>query len=738
MTEEEWKMKKLIAFLLAFATAFTALCVGASAFFEPMELEEMEAELAASPSEAAMAFAWEFDDAPTEVKEYRNNIPETIAALTDRGWHTYTEESDGEVEARDIEKLVGAGTLLRKNSTRKATVFKFSDSASAEAFCSSLKTDGHFAQSSDVYVVFGDESTVLSVVRTEVSAAVKNTYCTSAEGYEILDGAFLSANKSSVGGIQFRTPDAAIRLEDGELVIGKAQKDCDSESYISRDAYMDVYVAGVDYNKAHSTTAGKDFVLTASVRAPFNYNTSKSTVEVFRTRSAFNDNTGKVTLDATLVAYNSDTREIIIYSDGAARNTGIYLSDYDYTSVAVHVHPKENKFDFYADGILIVKDAVFLTDAKREKIVSASGNAPSGNTADYTLTRLRLFYSGIKALSGDIICVDNFAWYYSDEYLERSSFDKTVLGISADIKEKLYLNFYMNFPRATISDYNAALEASIGTERESLLLISGTPVEGGEFDGCMKYSVALDFTDLAREISLRLVSEGRLLYFYSQDLSAEFLGKSEYKTSAEKYFKYLCDEKNGFDQKTRNLARAVLNFGAALQKRENPKIAENLLPNKGVEYTADEYGGISQKTLREEIDSDAYKVNGYYGSIFGMTLTSYAFSSDKDGLYLKVTYNYVGRRSVSVNGEEVLKNSIGAYEYKIYIKHFLLLDDVYTLTLWDGKSGGYIKFSAYHIAANILASETAQPHAVEFAKSLHLYVKAAEEYLNKTNGETEK
>ncbi len=740
-------MKKVLAFLIIASTLLSVGALGASAVFEPMDVGQMKEALDSSDGDASgkMAFGWGFDDIPTEDKAYDNDVKASIKELLEGGRYSYTVEDKDATAQRGVAGLAEVGTFVRKSSGKSAVVYSFE---TAEGLIAADAASAFYTQLSEAYgqtpstpyvhlcggfVLEGDEVLILSVAKTSVYDTVKHGDF-NGNNYNIYGDAYASSITGSVGGIQFKTPDGAIRFEYGELVWGKAHKDYYAEGYKSTDAYADVYTTGADYNKLHDAMAGESFVLSASVRAPYTFDTVAGTMEIFRTRSSFTGLDGKVTLDTILAKYNTSTREIYIYSAGKEIKTGIYLSDLDSTTVAVHVRPKENAFDFYADGILVAKDVTFLTDAMIKQIVPAEKNEPSGALEDYTLTRLRLFYSSNKMLTGDLICVDDFAWYFSDSYLERSEHDKTLIARSAELKDKLYLNFYMNIPRATLNDYqnNACVRLKVGSEYTDIPLMNGKVVESGEYKGLLKYSFGMSFLDIDEELTLSLSAEnGHTLYLYGMDGGTDLFAKDSYKTSALEYFKHLLDEENGFGEPTVKLARAVLNYAAYMRKNyfsgANANIPAEELPNFGYAYTAEEIDAVTSELVADSVDSELYKEYVRFGDIHGLRINSNSFMYE-DGTYILTKFTYVSVRDLTVNGKAVKPSKDGKYEYVISIADPLGMNDVYTIEFSDGHDYSIIKISPYQMAANMMRAQDTSEASVEYLKAMYLYACAAEEY----------
>ncbi len=723
-------MKKAIAALLSLITAISSFSVGAYAFFEQMSGEEINEALGSSGDTDAAegtVLSWDFEGIATEDKTYINSILTEVNAAVKSGEGVYTVDRDA---VGDFAGLIEVGTFKQRMTGRSFVLYRFSGDAAAQsayAIMAARESDGRYLYIRENFVMLGDERLINKIALTSVNGAVKHGSYTS-NGETVL-GDLLS--RLGIGGtsfMQFKTPDAAIRLENGEIIFGEACKD-DGGQFQSIDAYMDVAVPNFNYDKAHSLIGGKSFVLSATLRAPQTdeYPIS-ATMELFRTRSSFTGEDGeRVTLDTVLAKYNIYTREISIYSAGEEIKTGIYLSDYAETTVAVHVHPASNSFDFYADGILVASNVGFLSSDQLRKVSAANGAAASGSGADYTPTMVRLFYSSTKALVADALCISDFSWYFSDRYLDKSDHSSTFAARSVEIADKVYFNLYLNFPRSVIGMGATALNVEIGGKTSEAW---GEIVYGGELDGLVKYRLPVDFKDITEDITVTVASqdESEILYFYYSETESDtgFLAKTEYKTSALDYFHYLLAEENGYGDEVHAVARAMLNVGAYAQKLSGGyvEIPESELANYGYAYGSDELAAVDPDTLCAHIDSEIYKTTVKSGSVRHLTVTSASLVFD-GAAYISVKYRYSGTCDLTVNGvKQTVENGSGTY--KIQIGSPLNADGVYTVEFDDGESTCIMKIPPLYLGASVIRNGE---NKAQYIKVLYLYVLAAENYL---------
>ncbi len=735
-------MKKIIAFLLVLIVCMSAFTLAASALFEPMPLEQMKAELDSSSADGekteveGMAFAWDFNDITTEVKQYAKDIEAEIKTATESGRYQYKDETQDTVLQMGIDGLTAVGNFSRVSSGAYVNVYKFESKELAEAYYTELTSEEGESVNieqihlSGAFVLKGSSTLIRLLAISEVNSAVKHGEYTMAN-FDIIGDAYACVDSQNNVRMSIKTPDAAIRMENGELIFGKAQKDYDAESYVSIDAYADVYTE-IDYDTAHDSIAGKSFVLSTSVRAAYALEALNGSMEIFRTRSSFEEKSAKVTVDTTLVKYDISTKEISVYSAGTAIKTGIYLSDIENTILAVHIHPAQNTFDFYADGILVVKNAVFLKAADVQKIAPGTKQAASGDMADYTVTSLRLFYTSRNVLKDDILCIDNFAWYFSEEYIEREENQGTLLGRSAHIKDKIYLNFYMNFPAATYYDYTAYVRIECDGNVVETAVAAGSIVRSGDYAGSIKYTAGIDFADIGKEVTVSLISyENRSLFLYSEGGGdGILLGDLTYKTTAAGYFQYLLDEKNWFDTEIAELARAVLNFGTYALIYENggsTSLKEEELPNFGCAYTAEELEQITSESLRDKTEGEI-KDYERTGEIEGLTVYSPSLVMDDD-IYISVRLGYSGEKTLTVNGKAPESTGEDRYEYKIYIKYILHMDALFTISLEAEDEQSVIKTSPFHMIVSKMELAGVKKYVVEYYKTMYLCMTALENYL---------
>lgn len=734
-------MKKIIAALMSFVTVASTVSLGVHALFEPMSAEELNGALTYEGGEsdggAGLVYAWDFGGIGTEDRTYENDVADEVKKALNNGRATYTINS--RVDELGIQNLLEVGTFKQKYTNRSFVLYTFSDAESAESAFPQIKESAgdEYVLLYKKYILHGDERLIGSTVQTAVNGAVKSGSYAS-NGETVFGDMFASAGIGDTSYMSFKTPDSAIRLENGELIFGKVCKDDGAESYESIDAYMDVAVNDFNYDKAHDVIGGKSFVLTATLRAPqTDYSITGGTMELFRTRTVFTPEGGvRTVIDTSLAKYSIYTREILLCSEGETIKTGIFLSDYSETTVAVHVHPTENTFDFYVDGILIATGLEFLPSADASKIAAANGAAPSGDTADYTLTMVRLFYANYKTLSDDALCISDFAWYFSEEYLDRSEHPETFAVRSAEIGDRLYFNLYLNFPRSITGMGGSALNIDIGG---SATEVYGEIVDGGALDGLVKYRIGIDFKDLTKEITVTLAFEdSENMYFYYSDGDGDtgFLAKTEYKTSALDYFRYLLEEENGYGEDVRAVARAILNVGAYAQKKYGGfvTVPDGELANFGYAYTGDELGAVDFDAMCASIDSEIYKETARIGAVSNLTVTSVSLVFD-GGAYVSVKYRYVGMRELSVNGKVPTESADGKYEYKIKIGNPLNADGVYTLAFDDGEDTCIMKIPPLYVAATAIKSNGDSTNA-QYIKALYLCMLAAEDYARGTAEKT--
>lgn len=738
-------MKKLISFLLLVSLALSVVAIGASAVYAPIDTKEMKAALdekATAGEGGGMALGWGFDDIGTKSVEYVKNAYDEASALARAGKYTFTRESADETAARAVDGLSSVAVLEKKDGSESITLYKFEDIEKAAAYAETLaakyapeeegKEPEVYVRALGVTVAEGKKELVYKVGVTVVDNAVLHGDFISSAKEEMQSGYYESLKEGSTSGMQFKTPDSAIRYRNGELIISKAEKDYyvtdgSYAGYKSVDAYMDVYATEFDYAGLHDAHGGDSFVLSARLRAPYSYlgSSVSGTMNIFTPRCAFNVKVNgvqkKLTIDQTVLQYNASTREVFAIDGGVKVNTGTYLSDYEYTTVAVHIHPTTNTYDFYVDGLCVLEEAQFLSNANLQNLHSDPYAEPTGDGADYTLTRVRLFYMNYKNLTGDILCIDDFAWYFSEEYLERAEDQTSVVAKSLTVGARLYINFYLNLHRAVLYDYSVNVAISVGDRTVNTIAMAGVPVTDGELQGLVRYSAEIDVSELDDEITLKLVSDkGNLIYLYG-DTGAKLRGYTEYKTTVKDYLATVIDGEQ-FSENERALAKATLNYGAAAEcyfagiKFGSGDLKD--LPNEGYEY-GEELDSVTYDDFVDAVESEIYKNYTSTGSVPLLKIVKNTLSFD-NGIYITVTYSYTGMKNLKVNGEKPTG------EYKINVGCLDAMNSVYTVVFHDGTNCMRMKISPYHLAANMMSSELAPDYTVNFIKVMYLYNKAFE------------
>lgn len=775
-------MRRITALALSLALLFSACALSAAALTPKEMNEELKAIKEENPdSKSGMMVAWDFDDMPTVTKEYVKDAYEEAKKLSESGGTRYilTDTPEEEIAAYEIDGLCAVRLIENRDKTRAVTVYKFDTLLAAAAYAEVLlaKHAPEEGEEAEVYVrqcgytvVEGEKALASLVGVTVVDSVVpvnnppKDIYsyysggtpcgeegCADCEAgvcekYAIYDDAYTALGASNKGSFGFKTPDSAIRMVDGALIIGQKYKDYHTtaadlpsgmssyEGYMSADAYADIYPSNLGYTQLHKNFAGESFVFSIRMKAPYDYLSEGATgkISIFTPRSNFsvkiNGEEKKVVFDQNLIKYDTATKEVLICSAGTEMRTGIYLSEYDYSTIAVHVNPKSNSYDFYADGILVAKGVTFLSAANIAKIHSDPYAEPTGNLADYTLTRARVFHTTRTMLNCELLYIDNLALYYADEYLEKCENEDTVGGISASLGDNLYMNYYLKFPESYATDFNTKLVFEAKGHTEESMVVDGERVAEGEYKGFFKYSFPLDADDLTGGVSLKLESVSgtnlRTLYFYGDTAATNgFLGVNEYSHNPSEYFKYLSDERNGFDAETRGLSRAVINHLAAVivyrmsEKYGGTEIQLQNMPNAGLEYTEAELSAVTKESFTAMIKSEN-KTQTTEGKVTGLSVRAVVVP-DSVGKTLSFTlkYTYTGKAALTVDGEP----SVG--EVEIDATLYTALDDYYALFTTEGE-WARVCISPFAAIADNLDADGTKSYEKKLFKSVY-YLKAA-------------
>ena len=706
-------MKKTVALILSLVLLFSMTALSAMAM-TPTEMDGALNEIKAEnpDTKSGMMIGWDFDDLPTVTNEYAKDAyleAQTLAGGSS-GRYILDDIPEAELGAYGIEGLLAVRILANRDRTRTVTVYKLETLEAAGAYAEVLlaKYAPEEGEEAEVYVrqcgynVVEGERTLAELIGVSVVDSVvpvnnppKDIYsyyygstpcgeegCADCEAgtcekYAIKDGAYTAV--STKGAVAFKTPDSAIRMVDGALIIGQNYKNyyttaadlpagmSSYEGYMSADAYADIYPNNLGYSQLHEKYAGESFVFSTRVKAPYDYLSEGASgkVSIFTPRSNFTVKIDgvekKVTFDQTLIRYDTATKEILIYSGGVETKTGIYLSEYEYSTVAVHVKPKTNTFDFYADGILVAEGARFLTDANIANIHANPYEDATGDLADYTLTRARVFHTSRAMLKCELLYIDNIALYYADEYLEKSENEDTVGGISVSLDGEVYMNYYLNFPVSYLNDYRSKIVFTAGERTQECMLAEGELITGGKYDGALKYTFILDADDFTRGVSLSIASNDandlRTLYFYCGDAGADgFRGNRSYANNPTDYLRYLLNTENGFDGATRTLARAVINnVSAILVYRASEKYGGNEiqlqnLPNEGYAYTEEELSPVTKESFTDMIVGEN-KAQTQLGKITGLSVKTVTVPDNPTrSLSFTLKFTYTGKEALYVNG----------------------------------------------------------------------------------------
>ncbi|MBR2466172.1 MAG: polysaccharide deacetylase family protein [Clostridia bacterium] len=209
-------------------------------------------------------------------------------------------------------------------------------------------------------------------------------------------------------------------------------------------------------HKDVATYKGASFVVSFDLRLDENFSSNLATMNLYSYANVTSST------DPTIKSYSTATLTVLangkLYipkngSERPAKNLDYTLpkstvaedgtvTKAPFTTLAVHVNPKANTYDVYANGVSVAKDIVFLT-AEQQALIAAIDEGetyPYNNKnytssydfteTDYVLGMARMFahYSSssnpfLMNLTGDIYSYDNLKLYYSDLYLECSEHD---------------------------------------------------------------------------------------------------------------------------------------------------------------------------------------------------------------------------------------------------------------------------------------------------------------------------
>ena len=412
----------------------------------------------------------------------------------------------------------------------------------------------------------------------------------------------------------------------------------------------------------------KSFVVSMDVKQHSKLNSGAwiplMTLASFMAKQADNvtNSSGLKSLQFPLIRATTDGK--LAYRDGATNKVvtldEIDLIKNDFNTVSIHVRPADGDFglyDIYYNGVIVESDIQFLLESENTSLTwTYTGDAEEGNAThitngqkvtgakDYLLGDVRFgfyvnslnVYSSSDNVDDVILSIDNAKVYFSENYIECAShqfgevikhehdytngeFVNTVkcsCGVTGEIRlpfdrngdnlcdecneaesgdaivvarqvlldELIGLKIFAQISNESWINQNNKAVFTVGDKIEEIPLSEATKSEG-----LYEFEIKLTSIQMAEDVTLSFVIDGETELVYT--------------TSVKDYAETLITDENQ-TEKTRVLAKALLNYGAAAQeyfagRNGNPDTLDDDLANAGLseadktvkEYTVDELSG---------------------------------------------------------------------------------------------------------------------------------------------------
>ncbi|MBQ7982691.1 MAG: hypothetical protein IJ302_03925, partial [Clostridia bacterium] len=172
---------------------------------------------------------------------------------------------------------------------------------------------------------------------------------------------------------------------------------------------------------------GRDFVVSFDIRAVEHEPYSAVTTDLFRMTSFYTPNgaDGKtVTYSECLLQMDGNTYKLSVPNAGGRKRPtldAVVPAD-RFMNLAVHVHPAENTYDLYIDGVCAAEDIVFLSVSSKKLVGTYDETGAmvlsdkENPTEDFCLSYARLCNTNGWMIAGDLFYLDNVVMYFADEF----------------------------------------------------------------------------------------------------------------------------------------------------------------------------------------------------------------------------------------------------------------------------------------------------------------------------------
>ncbi len=402
----------------------------------------------------------------------------------------------------------------------------------------------------------------------------------------------------------------------------------------------------------------------------------------------------------------TDSAGYLNYSDGGTlvQYKAVQFEVGRFYNIVLHHTPKTNSYDVYIDGTLVLDDIKALSDNV------------------YSLLNDGIFMPGLvrgdsahnKWGGADLYALDNVKMYYSDTNLECAhsytdssvcdwcgaeaeldfcvtcggkilSEGAAVVEKSVSLGETIDINVYMKLAKTLLVNEEAKIVLECGDRKAEYVLADVL----AEDNGLYKFTIDLTSIQMANELKVTVIGETSKVYFTSvKEYAEELIAVSE---SASEI----------------NLAKALLNFGAAAQeyfagKNGNPDTLDDVLANAGL---ADADKAVAALTAA---DLAAYKftASGMTADV-QFTAATLTFSSKT---YMKVYFTASQDATVTVNGKTYAKTEDnGQYYVTVTAATPAEAMEAFEFVITDGEtvaSSNISVFTAVHATLSNISDNT--------------------------------
>ena len=464
----------------------------------------------------------------------------------------------------------------------------------------------------------------------------------------------------------------------------------------------------------------------------------------------------------------------IVYRDGSTGKNGTIsdksynLLGEDFRTVSVHIRPEDGEYglyDIYVDGKSVVKDIQFFTETENA-LTKWTIEGKTSNGAKSFLPGRIIFFSGLgkgttlysdttKDAETILYSIDNPKIYFSENYVEcvQHEFIKishvhnesngkmidtyachcgemqdvilpmdsdtnclcdgcneevvTVIARQVFLDDLIGLKIYVSINKKFLSNPDNKAIFTVDGEVKEIFLKDVVP----NSNGLHEFEIQLTSIQMAQEVSLAFEIEG-------------VLGEA-YTTSVKNYAETLINDENQ-TEKTRVLAKALLNYGAGAQEyfavKNEDETLDDTLANAGLSEADKAVEALTAADLA------AYKfyATGMTDDVqfTGATLT---FSSKT---YMKVYFKASADATVTVNGKTYAKTEDnGQYYVTVTAATPAEAMTAFAFVITDGDTTASSNISIFTAVHAGLANSSTDANLVALITAYARYCQLADAYI---------